>query len=170
MMRDGAPDDRLSTVSRTDETAGGHCGPGSGSPGGGVELSEEKLRQLAAALHGPDPFGRRSALRIPVEGFVTMAPIPPANDMTPRQVGVYDLSRTGIALVNPEPIPAGSKFNLLFPRGGTLPIEVLCTVRHCRREGGAHIVGAEFGVSWLSALTAAMVGPSSPATPAASSN
>jgi hypothetical protein len=37
-----------------------------------------------------------------------------------------------------------------------MPIEVLCTARHSRRQGEAYITGAEFGVSWLSALGAAV--------------
>ncbi|MEA2708166.1 MAG: hypothetical protein QOF78_767 [Phycisphaerales bacterium] len=125
---------------------------------GGVELSEKKLRDLAAALHGPDPLGRRSALRVPVEGFVTIIPLAPGGSRAAaqRRVGVYDLSRSGIAVVDAEPIAAGSQFNVQFARENGSPIEVLCTARHTRRQGEAFITGAEFGVSWLSVLSAAV--------------
>jgi hypothetical protein len=160
-MKDAAHSNRLSTVERLHDPE---------APPGGLELSENKLREMAAALHAPDPYGRRSAMRVPVEGFVTMAPLPPAPDLTPQRVGVYDLSRSGVAIVVGEPIDPGTKFNLLFARSRTLPLEVLCTARHCRREGAGYIIGAEFGVSWMDALLGAMAGPPEPAAPAGSSN
>ena len=124
---------------------------------GAIELSEKKLRELSEALHGPDPTGRRAALRVPVEGFVTIKPL--GHGAPSVRVGVYDLSRTGIALVAPQPIPPGGKFNVLFSRDEGPPIEILCTARHARRQGDAYITGAEFGVSWLSALSAAVAPP-----------
>ena len=48
-------------------------------------------------------------------------------------------------------------FNVLFSRPGKRPIEVMCSARHSRRQGDAFIIGAEFGVSWLSAVSAAMM-------------
>jgi hypothetical protein len=124
---------------------------------GGVELSERKVQEMSAALHGDDPMGRRSALRVPVEGFVTIVPLTPGGGhAAQRRVGVYDLSRSGIAVVDAEPIEAGSQFNIQIARESGMPIEVLCTARHSRRQGEAYITGAEFGVSWLSALGAAV--------------
>ena len=62
---------------------------------GGVELSERKVQEMSAALHGDDPMGRRSALRVPVEGFVTIVPLAPGGARAgERRVGVYDLSRS----------------------------------------------------------------------------
>jgi hypothetical protein len=123
----------------------------------GVELSERKIHEMADALHGPDPLGRRTALRVPVEGFVTIVPLAPGGARAgERRVGVYDLSRSGIAVVDNEPIEPGSQFNVQIARDAGLPIEVLCTARHSRRQGDAYITGAEFGVSWLSALGAAV--------------
>ena len=102
-------------------------------------------------------MGRRSALRVPVEGFVTIVPLSSgAGRGSPRKVGVYDLSRSGIAIVDEQPIPSGSQFNVQFSRESGLPLEVLCTARHSRPQGDAFITGAEFGVSWLSALRAAV--------------
>ncbi len=121
-----------------------------------IELSETKLRELSTLLHDSDPAGaspgRRAALRVPVEGFVTIKPL--GHGAPSIRVGVYDLSRTGIALVTPEPIPPGGKFKVLFPRDSGPAIEILCTARHSRPQGDAYITGAEFGVSWLSALGA----------------
>lgn len=124
---------------------------------GGVDLSERKLHEIADALHGPDPLGRRTALRVPVEGFVTIVPLTPGGGRADaRRVGVYDLSRSGIAVVDEEPIETGAQFNVQIARESGLPIELLCTARHSRRQGEAYITGAEFGVSWLSALGAAV--------------
>jgi hypothetical protein len=123
----------------------------------GIELSEKKLRELAGLLHGPDPMGRRASLRVPVEGFVTIKPL--GHGTQSVRVGVYDLSRSGIALVAPEPIPPGGKFNVLFAREQGSPIELLCTARHSRKQGDVYITGAEFGVSWLSVLGAAVAPP-----------
>jgi len=94
---------------------------------------------------------------VPVEGFVTIKPLRHGSPSV--RVGVYDLSRTGIALVAPEPIPPGGQFNVLFAREAGPPIEILCTARHSRQQGEAYITGAEFGVSWLSALGAAVAPP-----------
>ena len=127
---------------------------------GGMELSEKRLREIADALHGPDPTGRRNALRVPVEGFVTIRPVSPGERQAlSKRVGVYDLSRTGIAVVDDQPIPTGAKFNVIVTRESGAPIEVLCTARHSRRQGDAYITGAEFGVSWLAALGAAVLPP-----------
>jgi len=122
-----------------------------------VEISEKKLRELSAVLEGSDPTGRRAALRVPVEGFVTIKPL--GHGVPSLRVGVYDLSRTGIALVTPQPIPPGGQFDVLFTREDGPPIEVLCTARHSRQQGDAYITGAEFGVSWLSVLGAAVAPP-----------
>jgi hypothetical protein len=129
-----------------------------------VELSEKKLRELSELLQGSDTTdafaGRRAALRIPVEGFVTIKPL--GHGAPSLRVGVYDLSRTGIALVTPEPIPPGGKFNVLFTREAGPPIQILCTAKHSRPQGDAYITGAEFGVSWLSALGAKIASATPP--------
>ena len=122
-----------------------------------VALSEKRLREMVEALQGSDPCGRRSALRVPVAGYVTIVLMTSAGQKAPpRRVGVYDLSRSGIAVVDREAMPAGSQFDVQFTREAGLPIEVLCTARHSRRQGDAFIIGAEFGVPWLSALGAAV--------------
>ena len=124
----------------------------------GVELTEEKLQRMIDALHATaDPMDRRTALRLPVEGFVTIAPIGGTDPSAARCVGVYDLSRTGVAVIDVEPMPAGSQFNMLIPRADRRPIEVMCVVRHARPQGEGFIVGAQFGVSWLSAIGAAVI-------------
>ena len=123
----------------------------------GVEISERKLSEIIAAVQSAGDDGgphRRSCLRVPVEGFARMERL---GERGQRVVGVYDLSRNGIAIVDGEPMERGSQFNVLFMREQRRPIEVMCTVRHCRPQGEAYIIGAEFGVSWLSAMSAAMI-------------
>ena len=125
-----------------------------------LALSEKKLAALVAALQSgaADPFGRRTALRVPVAGFANIVPL--SGDARERgerrRVGVYDLSRSGIAVVADEPMPDGTQFNVQFERESGLAIEVMCTARHSRRQGEAFIIGAEFGVSWIDALGAAV--------------
>src|SRR5688572_8647709 len=130
----------------------------------GVELTEEKLQKIIDALHATaDPMDRRTALRLPVEGYVDIAPIgAPAEAAPAHRVGVYDLSRTGVAVIDAQPITPGAQFNLLVPREGRRPIEVLCSVRHCRAQGDGYVIGAQFGVSWLSAVGAAVIPPRPP--------
>jgi hypothetical protein len=133
----------------------------SAKPGEVLELSEERLRKLAGILHGRDPFGKRSALRVPVEGFVNIMAVSGSGAVSheQRRVGVYDLSQTGIAIVDTQAMPAGMKFKVLFPRETGPAFEVMCTARHTRRQGEtAYITGAEFGASWMSALGAAITG------------
>jgi hypothetical protein len=119
------------------------------------EISEEKLETMIGTLHdAADPLGRRCALRVPVEDFVNIEVL--GADDGAWSVGVYDMSRQGIAIVTDEPMESGVQFNVLFRREHKRPIEVLCTVRHCRRQGDGYIIGAEFGVSWLDAVGGAM--------------
>jgi hypothetical protein len=121
----------------------------------GVEISENKLAEMIASVHaaGEEAGVIRRAMRVPVEGFARIAPLGSGHQ---RVVGIYDMSRTGIAIVDAQPIPPGQQFNVLFARTDKRPIEVMCSARHSRQQGDAFIIGAEFGVSWLSAISAAM--------------
>ncbi len=126
----------------------------------GVELTEAKLTQMIDALHATaDPMDRRMALRLPVEGYVDIALVTPGAAPQSRRVAVYDLSRTGVAIIDLDPLESGRQFNMLIPREDRRPIEVLCLARHCRPQGEGYIIGAQFGVSWLSAVGAAVIPP-----------
>ena len=126
----------------------------------GVELTEERLSKMIDALHATaDPVDRRTALRLPVEGYVDIELLTPGARPQSRRVAVYDLSRTGVAIIDLEPMESGRQFNMLIPRENRRPIEVLCLARHCRPQGDGYIVGAQFGVSWLSALGATLIPP-----------
>lgn len=126
----------------------------------GVELTEAKLTQMIAALHATaDPMDRRTALRLPVEGYVDLALVTPGAPPQARRVAVYDLSRSGVAIIDLDPMEPGRQFNMLIPRQDRRPIEVLCLARHCRAQGEGFIIGAQFGVSWLSAVGAAVIPP-----------
>jgi hypothetical protein len=129
--------------------------PGAAAPAG-LEISEEMLTEMIAAAQavGEEEGVIRRAMRVPVEGFARIAALGSGEQ---RMVGVYDMSRTGIAIVDSEPMPSGRNFKVLFPRHNKRPIEVMCSARHSRQQGDAFIIGAEFGVSWLSALSAAMM-------------
>jgi hypothetical protein len=128
-------------------------------PPAGVEISEAKLSEMIALVQaaGEQVGPIRRAMRVPVEGFARIQPLGTRGSPQQRVVGVYDMSRTGIAIVDSEPMPSGQQFNVLFSRPDKRPIEVMCSARHSRREGEAFIIGAEFGVSWLSAVSAAMM-------------
>ncbi|HEV2294811.1 MAG TPA: hypothetical protein VGR35_13230 [Tepidisphaeraceae bacterium] len=131
-----------------------------GLPIEGVELTEEKLAKMIDALHATaDPMDRRTALRLPVEGFVQIALAMPGAAPQARRVAVYDLSRTGVAIIDLDPIEPGRQFNMLIARQNRRPIEVLCLARHCRSQGEGFIIGAQFGVSWLRAVGAAVIPP-----------
>ena len=142
-----------------------------GTPLEGVALTEEKLAKMIDALHATaEQSDRRTALRLPVEGWVEIQLVTPGADPESRRVPVYDLSRTGVAIIDLDPMEVGRQFNLMIPRGeGRRPIEVLCVARHCRSQGEGYIIGAQFGVSWLSALGATLIPPrpeNSPRLPA----
>jgi hypothetical protein len=127
------------------------------SPPPAVEISDKKLDEMIAAVQaaGDDVGPRRSCMRVPVEGYAKLVRLGARGQQ--RIVGVYDISRSGIAVVDGQPMVIGEQFNVLFERQSRRPIEVMCTARNSRRQGDAYIIGAEFGVSWLSALSAAMV-------------
>jgi hypothetical protein len=135
----------MKSVSRVATTA---------APVGGIELSELKLAELIAAIEAASAAGdqRRLAARLPAHGTVMLASVSPLEPHPPRQVRVYDISRCGIAVIDSEAAPAGRQFNLLVPRQGRRPLEMLCTVRHTRPLGDAHLIGAQYGASWLSTI------------------
>ena len=115
---------------------------------------------MIEALHATAVEGdRRTALRLPVEGYVDIALVTPGAAPQSRRVAVYDLSRTGVAIIDLKPMDLGRQFHMLIPRQNRRPIEVLCLARHCRPQGDGYIVGAQFGVSWLSALGATLIPP-----------
>jgi hypothetical protein len=122
-----------------------------------AEISEKKLDEIITVVQaaGEVVGSRRACLRVPVEGFARIERLGARGEQ--HVVGVYDISRSGIAVVDAEPMVIGEQFNVLFVRENKRPIEVMCTARHSRRQGDAYIIGAEFGVSWLSAMSAAML-------------
>jgi hypothetical protein len=131
-----------------------------GTPLEGVALTEEKLAKMIDALHATtEQSDRRTALRLPVEGFVEIQLVTPGADPQSRRVPVYDLSRTGVAIIDLDPLEVGRQFNMMIPREGRRPIEVLCIARHCRPQGEGYVIGAQFGVSWLSAVGASLIPP-----------
>lgn len=135
--------------------------PAAGAPRDEVELSEQKLAELLAAIEAASAAAdqRRLAARLPADGFVLLGSIDPLRPHAPRQVRVYDISRFGIAVIDQAPMPPGTQFNLLVPRRGRRAMEMLCTVRHTRPLGDGHLIGAQYGASWLSTV-ATVVNPS----------
>jgi hypothetical protein len=129
-----------------------------------LELSDRRLAELIAAIHAgePDPMGRRVSPRVRVQGLVKLVPMGAVSAEEARLVGVYDVSRNGIAIIDAEPIEAGRQFNLHIDRGSRRPIEMLCTVRHCRPLDGNFLIGTEYGVSALSGLAAYISNPPAP--------
>src|SRR3954466_7434774 len=108
-----------------------------------VELTEARLRELATTLRpssdgGGSDLVRRCAMRVPVQGFVHIVALDRSGGAVKaplRRVGVYDLSSTGIALVDMQPMAQGAKFKVMFPRDFGPPIEMMCTARHSRKHG-----------------------------------
>ena len=130
-------------------------------PPGGVELSEKKLAELMDAIEAASASNddaRRVAVRLPAQGTVLLASVGPLVPDPPREVRVYDVSRFGVAVIDVAPMAAGTQFNLLVPRDGRRPLEMLCTVRHSRPIRDAFEIGAEYGASWLS-VVATMLNP-----------
>src|SRR5688500_8412793 len=111
--------------------------PAAGAPAG-VEISEAMLSEMIASVQaaGEDVGVIRRAMRVPVEGFARMQPLGgggggsgsgSGSRQPPRVVGIYDMSRTGMAIVDAERMPPGRQFNVVFPREDKRPIEVMCT-------------------------------------------
>ena len=136
--------------------------PHSAPPAGGVELSEKKLGELIDAIEAAsasDDEQRRVAARLPAQGTVLLAPIDPsAPPRATHEVRVFDISRFGIAVIDDSPMQSGTQFNLLVPRDGKRPLEMLCTVRHSRPVGDGHVIGAQYGASWI-ATVATLINP-----------
>jgi hypothetical protein len=118
-----------------------------------VELSERKLEKVIQAVASlqSESAGRLSP-RMAVQATMTMLPFAHGRTGQPREVGLHDISGAGVAVIDSQPMAMGTQFKLLIPRRMRRPIEVLCTVRHCRQSEGGFILGAEYGVSWLETL------------------
>ncbi len=117
-------------------------------------MSERKLEKVikaVAALQNEAGAGRLLP-RMSVQATVTMLPFAHGRTGQPREVGLYDISSAGVAVIDSRPMAMGTQFKLLIPRRMRRPIEVLCTVRHCRQTEDGFILGAEYGVSWLETL------------------
>src|SRR4051794_35676259 len=91
-------------------------------PASAVEISEARLLEMIASVQAAgEEQGLirqgliqggliRRAMRLPVEGFARIQPLRSRHqqalqqqDQQQRVVGVYDMSRTGIAIVDSEP-------------------------------------------------------------------
>ena len=118
-----------------------------GTPPPPIELSDATLNNLISALDGAGdgPSGRRGNSRLRVQGTAVMIPLDPSSGSAARDVGVYDISRSGIAIVHTQQMAPGERFKLHVPRPGGEPVEMICTVRHCRPLEGQFVIGAQFG-------------------------
>jgi hypothetical protein len=126
-----------------------------------ARISERQLQQMIDALQKTMPHrqGLRHWPRLSLEGYVTIQPLGAAERENPREVGVYDISRTGVAVVDERPASPGEQFALQIVRRLHRPLEVLCTVRNCRSERGSYVIGAEYGTSSLDAMNALIMPP-----------
>jgi hypothetical protein len=128
-----------------------------------ARLSERRLQQMIDALQGTMPHrqGLRHWPRLNLEGYVTLQPLGASERENPREVGVYDISRTGMAVVDDRSASPGEQFSIQIPRRMHRPVEILCTVRNCRPERSYFVIGAEYGASSLNAMHA-LIMPAKP--------
>jgi hypothetical protein len=117
----------------------------SGTPD--LEISDSTLAELVGALEllPDDQIGRREASRLRLRSQVMMTPLAAPSSQRTRQVSIYDISRGGIAIIDEQQMQPGEQFSVLLPRLSAHPIEMICTVRHCRALGGAFVIGASYG-------------------------
>src|SRR5438876_4399377 len=113
-----------------------------------VELSDATLAELVATLDlpGDDQIGKRQDSRLRVRGQVMITPLKADGAQSPRQVSVYDISRSGIAIVDDRPMEREEQFTVLLPRiASQNPVEMICTARHTRPLNGQFVIGARYG-------------------------
>lgn len=103
--------------------------------------------------------GLRHWPRLSVQGYLTLQPLGAVSRQSSRKVGVYDISRTGVAIYDQQPVSSGERFILKIDRRMRRPMELLCTVRNCRRESTGYIIGAEYGASSLDTMNALIMPP-----------
>jgi len=124
--------------------------PETAAPQTPVELSDATLGALVSALDAfsePDSAGRRDSARLRIQGRVMMTQLDRSepNASSPCEVGIYDISRSGIAIVDERPMERGTQFSVLLPRAGSHPVEMICTAVHSREQDGAFVIGARYG-------------------------
>src|SRR5438876_1104357 len=97
-----------------------------------MELSDQTLAGLLAALDSTSDglVGRRQNSRLRIQGQVMMTLLDSIGNPAPRSVGIYDVSRSGIAIIDDQPMEEGQQFSILLPRIGQSAVELICTARH----------------------------------------
>ena len=121
----------------------------------------ERTGGKAVGFGGED---KRRADRVPLRHRATI--VPHADGAPGEGVGVEvrDFSPRGLRFLHPKPLRRGEQFVLELPQRGSAPVNILCTVAHCRpTPEGPFSTGAEFTLVLRAAKPSAHVPPLAPA-------
>ena len=114
-----------------------------------MQLSDALLASVVASLKAAGESGeasKRREDRTPLVGRAVIVPCGAHTGRKPTNVGVRDLSPSGIGIVHTSELQTGERFVLLLPRGASkVASGVLCSVANCRRAaGGSFLIGATY--------------------------
>ena len=112
-----------------------------------MQLSDALLASVVASLKGAAESGdasKRRENRTALVGRAAIVPCSAQGGRKPTDVGVRDLSPSGIGILHTGGLAAGERFVLLLPRGTSKDASgVLCSVANCRRVAdGSFLIGA----------------------------
>jgi hypothetical protein len=113
-----------------------------------MQLSTEDFRSLVDSVRtlGGRIGDKRRHVRQGADGNVTIIPLNTGRDPIAMQVGVRDVSRRGIGIRYPKPIPVGQEFILCLTQDhGDYTRTVVCVVRRVKPlSTGKFEMGCEF--------------------------
>lgn len=114
-----------------------------------MELSAEEFSRLVSHLDGGAATAgeedHRRATRVSRQVQITIVEIAKGVPQAPTTVRVKNLSSRGLGFVRDRAMATGSQFLVHITRELLTPIELLCTVVHCRQlSNEIYSVGAEF--------------------------
>jgi hypothetical protein len=114
-----------------------------------MELSAELFEQTIRSFKGDGSSVKKQRRRHPRVGISCRLKIVPVESGVAGaeiEVRTRDISRSGIGIISPQSMTAGSRFVVRFPRAdGTPSLAVVCTIRCCNRlSQGVFAIGAAF--------------------------
>ena len=114
-------------------------------------LSATQLAEILERLNSGETDGicpgneKRRAPRMAIKNRATIVPCTDGIESEPVGVEVRDFSARGLRFLHSRRMEQGSQFVLELAQQNADPVQILCTVMHCRpTKEGPLSIGAEF--------------------------
>ena len=116
-----------------------------------MNFSEKRFAEFLQGLSPAPSAGtatgtdKRRATRVEVRNRVTISVCEGGIPIADEEVELRDFSPRGLKFIRAQALPAGEQFIFHAPQRVGPPVQILCTVAHCRYTPEGEIgIGAEF--------------------------